>query len=97
VYPIARTGIDLMTVLDRERFLSVTNHWTYGQPLEDGTLLATFLFTRPVDETAPLGTVKGDALTLMSGEHDRDALVTASTEETIALVRSIVEQAHGLI
>jgi hypothetical protein len=44
VYAGVDRGIDLIEVLDRGRLIHERNIWTAGQPLEDGTVLARFMF-----------------------------------------------------
>jgi hypothetical protein len=47
VYPGEQTGLDLIDVAEPSRVLRTTNVWTTGQPLEDGTTLATFMVREP--------------------------------------------------
>jgi hypothetical protein len=91
-YPEADEGLDLIEVVDGGRLLVSTNSWRSGQPLEDGTTLATFR-------------VRGDPREVLHARQDaRIGFATGTVgaprttyEAMIDRVRDIADKAAALI
>jgi hypothetical protein len=92
VYPAADRGLDLIEVLDRTKIRRVTNLWNAGQPLEDGTNLASFIIRGEPRRAlrarldAPIG--------FASGEIGSPRI---SYTDMVARVRGIAARAAALI
>ena len=92
VYTNAERGTDLIEIRAPSRCGKPINHWNCGEPLEQGTRLATFLVRGTAQDVlgarndAPIGFATGDVDSPRVGYTD-----------TIARVRGIVDKAAALI
>jgi hypothetical protein len=94
IYPAetAKTGLDLITEARPSRVVGRTNSWSAGEPLEDGTQLATFMVRNPeegilrVRKDQPIGYAIGK---LNAGRTDFTAMIER--------VREIADGAASLI
>jgi hypothetical protein len=89
VYPAetAKTGLDLINEVQPSRVVGRTNSWSAGEPLEDGTKLATFMVRNPEDgilrvrKGVPIGYAIGDP--------------SAGRTQFIAMIERVREIADG--
>lgn len=93
VYPAGERGVDLIEILDRGRLRNETNHWTAGQPLIHGTLLASYLF-RGRFQTPPLRARSDASIGFAVGDRDGPRV---GFVDLIERVREIVDEAAQLL
>jgi hypothetical protein len=95
VYPRAPEGIDLIDVTDRSRLGSAQNVWNEGDVLDDGTVLASFMFRRqPLTERPPLRRNDNTPLVFAIGVVGEPRV---EFEAIVARVREVVDDAANLI
>ena len=95
VYPRAAKGIDLIEITDKSRLVTAQNVWNEGDPLDHGTVLATFMFRgQSPTQRPPLNKNDDRPLVFAIGVRGEPRV---EFEAIFARVREVVDDATQLI
>lgn len=92
VHTRARTGLDLIEIMNPQQLVKKTNLWQAGEPLENGTKLATFLIRGDARDAVRARTDSNFGYA--TGNRERPELAYA---DMIERVRAVVDRAARLI
>jgi hypothetical protein len=84
VYTDVSQGLDLLEIVDPARVIGSTNEWLPGQPLEDGSKIATFM-------------VRGEAQGVIKARHDaRLGFATGDVGSDRASFTGMIDRVRGI-